>query len=426
MSFGFLGFADVHGALRGKAYDDDAFDALCARGYVATPDVLLASDPLDQPITTLTSIGVRAGAGDLRLEPVLSTMRPVPWDPGARLCLGDLYWLDGTPCQLSSRQVLRSVLDRLQGHDLRAVAAFEYEVRLTNSETGKPATPAQSYSARGLEQIRDFCAALQKAAAGLDLSLSVIHTEGGPGLVELNVEAAEALDAADNALILRHAVHEVARRHGLHASFLAKPVVEEEGSSGHVHVSLWSGIRNIMSAPQGPSPNDAMLQAINGLLRHLPAMSLLMNPNINSYKRLVPGFFAPVNVSWGVDNRSAAIRAITMDDANARLEVRRPGADANPYLVLAGIVAAMLEGLQAQVDPPAASQGDVQSGDPGLLAPLPRSLESAIEAFQQDQRLQDLLGREFSDYFVITRAWELRQWQRTVTDWELERYRLIT
>jgi glutamine synthetase len=426
VSFGFLGFVDVNGSLRGKAYASDEFDAICARGHVACTDVLLAVDPLDQPITTLETVGARAGAGDLRLCPVGETIRPSPWRPGSTIAIADVAWIDGSPCELSTRQVLANALARVADRGLRAMAAFEYEVRLWSAEDGTPVSSAQSYSVRGVESSAEFADRLQEAAEALGLGLTAVHTEGGPGLIEINCRAFDAQTAADNAVILRLAVHEVARRCGLRASFLAKPIVGEEGSSGHVHVSLWKGEDNALAATADANLAVAMRHAIGGVMRHLPAMSLAMNPTINSYKRLVPGFFAPVNASWGVENRSAAVRVVGPREEHARIEVRRPGADANPYLVLAAIVASMAEGLEAAIEPPAAFAGDAYAATAETCPPLPGSLESAITAFAADARAQELLGRSFADYFIATRAWELRAWQHAVTEWEHERYGLIT
>jgi glutamine synthetase len=419
-----LGFVDVNGCLRGKAFSAAAFDSICRRGHSTFTDLLLAVDPVDEPITTFEDFGIRSGAADLRLRPLPDTLIELPWRPGARLCLGDLEWPDGTPCELSSRRVLAAALDRLEALGLRVVAAFEYEARL-HAADGEPVTPAQSYSLAGVERAARFADRLHAACEVLGLGLSAIHTEAGPGLVEINVDPRPGLEAADGAVLLREAVREVARECGLRASLLAKPASGQEGSSGHVHVSLWKDGANVLA--DGGAPGAAMRHAIGGILRHMPAMSLLMNPTINSYKRLVPGFFAPVNASWGVENRSAAVRAIPAEDpSQTRIEVRRPGADANPYLALAAILASIASGIESELDPPPALQGDVSVLPARAVAPLPASLEAAIGCFRADDRAQELLGRRFSDYFVCTREWELRAWQQAVSDWERQRYALIT
>jgi glutamine synthetase len=427
LSFAFLGFVDVNGSLRGKSYDSAAFEAICEKGFVACTDLLLAVGPRDEAITTLDDIGVRSGSGDLQILPVTETVRELPWRRGSRICLGDVAWRDGSSCGLSSRGVLKRALEQLGEQGLQAMAAFEYEVRLWSATDGTPATGAQSYSVRGVDSVAEFAAALQEAAEVLDLDLIAIHTEGGAGLLEINTGAAPAQKAADSAVLLKYAIHEVARQCGLRASFLAKPIAGEEGSSGHLHVSVWDGERNAMTASgESGGVSPTMTNAVGGVIRHLPAMSLLMNPNINSYKRLVPGFFAPVNASWGIENRSAAVRVVSPDGEHARVEVRRPGADANPYLALAAVVAPLAEGLRLEVAPPEEYVGDAYAAGHEECPPLPSSLESAIGAFAADRRAQELLGETFSDYYLKTRAWELHSWQESVTEWERERYGEVT
>ena len=158
------------------------------------------------------------------------------------------------------------------------------------------------------------------------------------------------------------------------------------------------------------------------MLEHLPAASLLLNPTINSYKRLVPGWFAPVNASWGVENRSCAVRAIVRKDNPelCRLECRRPGADANPYLAIAAVAASAADGIKRKLNPPDAVEGDAYSR--AGLPELPGTLESAIRAFESDTILREALDARFSDYYVISRAWEVKAFRETVTDWERDRY----
>jgi glutamine synthetase len=255
------------------------------------------------------------------------------------------------------------------------------------------------------------------ALDALGIELAAVHTEAGPGLLELNVAARRGLAAADDAALLKLAVKEVAASLGLTASFLAKTAAGEEGSSGHVHLSCWrDGGDNAFAGGE-----ETLGAAIAGILEHLPAASLLLNPTLNSYKRLVPGYFAPVNASWGLDNRSAAVRVIRSHrPERTRIECRRPGADANPYLALAALVASAADGIRRGLTPPAPVGGDA-SQRPDLPA-LPGSLESALRAFADDGALRAALGATFSDYYAVSRAWELKAWQESVSDWERARY----
>ena len=411
--FVLLGIPDVHGSIRGKALRPAAFEAALREGTVMT-DLLLALDPTDQPITDYDQIGIRTGAGDLVVLPEPDTLRELTWRLGWRICLATPVWPDGSPCELASREVLRSALGGLADLGYDTLAAFEYEIRLRDA-SGQPLSSGISYSVGEVLRFDDFVARLGPALDGLGIELGAVHTEAGPGLLELNVAARPGLQAADDAALLKLAVKEVAASLGLRASFLAKTVAGEEGSSGHVHLSCWKGGENAFTS------DELVGAAVAGVLEHLPGASLLLNPTINSYKRLVTGYFAPVNVSWGMENRSAAIRVIRSDrPERCRIECRRPGADANPYLALAALAVSAADGIRRGATPPAAVVGDASARED--LPPLPRSLESALRAFEADDVLRHALGERFSDYYAVSRAWELKAWQQAVSDWERERY----
>lgn len=409
-----LGLPDVNGQVRGKALRPAAFEAALRDGAVMT-DLLLALDPTDTPITDYESFGIRSGAGDLVVRPDPSTLRELSWLPGWRICLATPVWPDGRPCELASREVLRGALERMAELGYETRAALEYEVRLRDGD-GQPLSSGISYSLGEIARFDAFVTRLGPALDALGVELAAIHTEAGPGLLELNIAAREGMRAADDAAFVKLAVKEVAGAMGLTASFLAKTVPGQEGSSGHVHLSCWRDGQNAFAS-------DAALldHAIAGVLDHLAAASLMLNPTVNSYKRLVPGWFAPVNASWGVENRSAAVRAIRGDKPERwRIECRRPGADANPYLVLAALVASAADGMRREAKPPPAVEGDASERED--LPRLPGSLESAIAAFGADADLRAALGETFCDYYLVSRAWELKAWREAVSDWERERY----
>jgi glutamine synthetase len=415
-----LGIPDVNGSIRGKALRPAAFESALRHGTVMT-DLLLALDPTDTPISDYTKFGIRSGAGDLLVRPEPSTLHELTWRPGWKVCLATPSWPDGTPCEIASREVLRRVLAALSELGYEAVAAVEYELRLWDAEA-KPLSSGLSYSLGELSGFEAFVRALAPALEALGVELSAVHTEAGPGLLELNLGARPALRAADDAALTKMAVKDLAAAMGLRASFLAKTAPGEEGSSGHIHLSCWSDGANAFRPSNGGALPAVFRAAIAGVLEHLPGASLLLNPTINSYKRLVPGWFAPVNASWGVENRSCAVRAIVRKDHPelCRLECRRPGADANPYLALAAVVASAADGIKRKLVPPAAIEGDAYAR--GDLPELPASLESAIRAFESDGVLRSALDERFSDYFVTSRAWEVKAFQGTVTDWERDRY----
>jgi glutamine synthetase len=418
--FVLLGMPDLNGSLRGKALSRDAFETAVRDGTVTT-DLLLGLDPVDTPITDYEKFGIRSGAGDLIVHPDADTLRALPWRPGWSICLSTPTWRDGSPCELAAREVLRSALAAMGELGFEVRAAFEYELRLWDSG-GQPLSSGISYSLVEIARYHEFVGRLGKALEGFGIELTAVHTEAGPGLLELNLAVGGGLEAADNAALVKFAVKEVAASLDMRASFLAKTAPGEEGSSGHVHISCWSDKQNAFAPaePGGELP-PACTSAVAGMLKHLAGSSLLLNPTINSYKRLVPGWFAPVNSSWGIENRSAAVRVIgSLKPERCRIECRRPGADANPYLALAALVVSAANGIRGDLKPPPAVEGDAYARDD--LPELPGSLESALAAFRADGELRRGLGEPFSDYYATSRAWELKAWRESVTDWERERY----
>jgi glutamine synthetase len=417
--FVLLGIPDVNGSIRGKALRPDAFEAAVEHGTVMT-DLILGLDPVDTPIADYERFGIRTGAADLIVHPEVDTLRDLAWRPGWRVCLATPSWPDGSPCDFATREVLRRVLADVEELGYEVLSAIEYEIRIWDAQEN-PTSSGISYSLSEIGSYDRFLDELVRAVEGLGIELSAVHTEAGPGLLELNLGAARGLAAADDAALLKFGVKRLAASLGLRASFLAKTAPGEEGSSGHVHLSCWRGATNAFAAEGREAPLPPVFaSAIAGVLEHLPAASLLLNPTINSYKRLVPGWFAPINATWGYDNRSCAVRAIRSDRPDLwRFECRRPGADANPYLALAAIGASAADGIRKGAGPPEPVVGDAYAAP---LPELPSSLESALHAFETDDVLREALGKDFGDYYATSRRWELKAWRETVTDWERARY----
>jgi glutamine synthetase len=411
---------DVNGSLRGKALRPAAFETAVRQGTVMT-DLILGLDPVDTPITDYERFGIRTGAADLILTPDVDTLREVSWRPGWRVCLATPSWPDGSPCDFASREVFRGAVDDMSSLGFDVMAAIEYEIRVWD-EQGEPLSSGISYSLNEIGRFDRFVDDLVRALEGLHVELSAVHTEAGPGLLELNLAPGRGLSVGDDAVLVKFAAKQVAASVGLRASFLAKTVPGEEGSSGHVHLSCWDGGTNVFAAAAADDPlPEPFAAAIAGVLEHLPAASLLLNPTINSYKRLVPGWFAPINATWGYENRSCAVRAIRSARPDLwRFECRRPGADANPYLALAAIAASAADGMRRGATPPEPIEGDAYALTG--LPELPGSLEAALGAFAADDALRRALGEGFCAYYAMSRAWELKSWRETVTDWERRRY----
>jgi glutamine synthetase len=418
--FVLLAIPDMNGSLRGKALRPEAFDEAALRGTVMT-DLILGLDPTDTPIADYERFGIRTGAADMIVVPDPATIHPLSWRPGWRICLATPTWPDGSPVAFAAREVLGRVVGALTDLGYDPMTALEYEVRIWDSQE-RPTSSGISYSLAEITRYAAFLDALVPALEGLGVRLSAVHTEAGPGLLELNLAPGRGLRAADDAALVKFAVKQVAASMGLRASFLAKTVPGEEGSSGHVHASLWRGSENSFAGERASDePPGVFRSAIAGVLEHLPAASLLLNPTINSYKRLVPGWFAPINATWGYENRSCAIRAIRSDRPELwRFECRRPGADANPYLALAALLASAADGIRRTAEPPDPLVGDAYERRD--VPELPGSLDAALLAFEADEPLRRALGEEFCEYFATSRRWELKAWRETVTEWERSRY----
>ena len=415
-----LAIPDMNGSMRGKALRPQAFESALRNGTVMT-DLILGLDPTDTPIADYDRFGIRTGAADLVVNPDASTLRALSWRPGWRICLATPSWPDGSPVDLAPREVFRHVVEDIATLGYEPMAALEYEVRIWDANE-QPTSTGISYSLTEIGGYERFISALVEALDGLGVELSAVHTEAGPGLLELNLAPGRGVGAADDAAFVKFAVKQVAATMGLRASFLAKTVPGEEGSSGHVHLSLWDGQTNAFaSGSASDPPPNVFTAAVAGVLDHLAAASLVLNPTINSYKRLVPGWFAPINATWGFENRSCAVRAIRSSRPELwRFECRRPGADANPYLALAALVASAADGIRRALEPPAPVVGDAYARPD--LPELPGSLESALAAFRDDEVLRRALGDAFSGYFATSREWELKAWRETVTEWERARY----
>jgi glutamine synthetase len=371
--------------------------------------------------------GLEAGLPDITVYPDLATVTPLPWEPNAAWCLGDACTPDGEPAPESPRTVARAVAARLAGAGHRLVCGPELEFfvcergpdgtwRRYADEPGNVYVVGRKGDPQGL--LLDMLRGLRDA----QLQVTAANHEFSPGQFEINLGHSDLLDAADRAFRLKSAVQEIARQRGLLATFMAKPFNDEGGSGFHVHVSLAdeSG-RNVTGDTEGSDGLSAVARhALAGLLRHAPALSALLNPTINSYKRFGPDTLAPWLIDWGLDNRSAMVRIPPERGAAARLEVRLGDATANPYLVNAAVGAAALLGIQDKAEPPAKLEG--YGYDPASAPMLPQRLTAALDALEADSELADVLGRYFVTSFLSYKRNEIERFERYVTDWEFGEY----
>jgi glutamine synthetase len=267
----------------------------------------------------------------------------------------------------------------------------------------------------------DLAHSILDATRAMNIELEGFHTETGPGVYETAIRCDDALRAADKAALFKTVVKIVARKHGLLATFMAKWNANLPGCSGHIHQSLSDrqGKRNLFYDRNSDSHCSGLMQYyMAGQLALMREFTVMFCPTVNSYKRTVPGTWAPTNVTWGIDNRTTALRAIPAGPKGTRVECRLSGSDANPYLSLAASLSSGLYGIENKVELSAPTDNAYASQAPAL----PRSLEEGAELFQSSKTARRIFGDEFVDHYSATRDWEARQFRRAVTDWELERY----
>jgi glutamine synthetase len=374
--------------------------------------------------------GLDAGLPDVCVRPDLTTLSALPWEPGVATCLGEVTDpATSGPAAESPRDLLRAVLARCAAQGLRPVVGPELEYFLLEpapqSPTGWRRAPEVSGAVYTAGLRADPGNHLLRTLRLLrDLGLGVVtgNHEFDGGQYEINLTHSSALDAADRAFRFKAAVKELARREGNLATFMAKPFADAGGSGFHLHLSCQDAEnRNAFDDPAAQYGLSATARhALAGILAHAPALAALANPTVNSYKRFGPDTLAPWLIDWGLDNRSAMVRVPPERGSGARLELRLGDASANPYLLIAGTIAAALLGVQAGEEPPAPLEG--YGYDTARSAVLPMGLAAALDALEADTALTDILGKAFTTSFLTYKRDEIERFGRHVTDWEFTEY----
>jgi len=427
---------DIDGILRGKYIHKDKF-ASVLEGGLGFCDVVFGWDSHDQCYDNTTLTGWHKGFPDAVARLDLATHRNVPWDNGVDFFLGEFIRTDAKgreePFPLDPRQLLRRVLARAEKLGFAPMCSLEFEffnfAETPHSWAEKQGvgpetiTPGMfGYSLLRANHARDYFNALFEECGAFRVPIEGLHTETGPGVYEAAIIYTEALEAADRAVLFKSSAKEIGSRFGIMPSFMAKWSQQYPGCSGHVHQSLSDGRKNVFHDAKGRGGMSKLFESyLAGQLDTLLEFAPMFWPTINSYKRLVDGFWAPVKPTWGIDNRTASFRVIPGSAKSTRLETRCPGSDVNPYLALAACLAAGLHGIENKLSlrtPPI--QGTNQGADD--IPRAPRTLIETTRIFRQSARARDWFGDEFVDHFAATREWEWRQWQDAVTDWERKRY----
>ncbi|GAA4447957.1 gamma-glutamylethanolamide synthetase GlnA4 [Phytohabitans houttuyneae] len=435
-----LALTDMQGRLQGKRFHARYFlDEVVAHGSEGC-NYLLAVDVDMNTVDGYAMSSWERGYGDFAMAPDLSTLRRVPWQPGTAMLLADLQWLDGSGEVLASpRQILRRQLDRLAAHGLSAYAGTELEFVLYRDSYEdawrrgyRDLNPANlyniDYSLLGTARVEPLLRRIRNDMAGAGLVPESAKGECNLGQHEIAFRYASALTCADNHVIYKNGAKEIAAQEGMSITFMAKPN-QREGNSCHIHFSLRTSAGGAAmvgdgSGPAAGSGGRAHLSAVGeraiaGLLATMRELSLFYAPNINSYKRYQPGSFAPTAVRWGTDNRTCALRLVGHGGHSLRVENRVPGADVNPYLAIAALVAGAVHGIENELALEGAYSGNAyEDAD----APrVPASLRDAVELWETSAVAREAFGDDVVAHYANNARVELAAFDAAVTDWELYR-----
>jgi glutamine synthetase len=416
-----LALADMHGRLVGKRHHAPSFVQQLLSGAGAEACAyLLATDARMRPVPGFDIASWDSGYGDLHLVPDLRTLRRLPWRRGGVLVLADAQHADGRPVAVAPRQVLRDQVTALAELGLSAKVGLETEFTVYRGVDEQALGKLRPLTGRNLDYalvhpplVRDYVHETERALTGAGLPLEAIKTEAAPGQIEATFRYGDALRGADDHVAFKYIVKAVTQWTDSTDTFMAAPETGV-GNGMHIHVSLWREDEPAFPA-EGGGLSATGAHAVAGLLYLLPDAMPLLLPTPNSYKRLRPDSFAPTRVAWGWDNRTAAVR-VTGHGAGLHLEVRIPGADANPYLAVAAVLAACRRGIVQEMQPPPAVTGSAYSQSDIPL--LPADLPTALSAFQDSAAWADLLGKDVVRHYTTAARIECDVAATEVTDVE--------
>lgn len=429
-----LAFSDHYGRLLGKRFDASFFlDDVCRSGAHAC-DYLLTVDMEMNPVPGYDYASWEQGYGDFHMAPDLDTMRVASWLDRTALVLCDLH--DTKTHELVSvapRSILRRQLDRAAESGYTAKGASELEYFLYDDSYRSAAekryaglTPAGWYLEdyhllQGAREER-YNGAVRRHLAASGIPVENSKGEWGRGQHEMNIRYADVLGMADRHSVMKLAMKEIADGLGCSVTFMAKPHAEEAGSSCHIHLSLWSNDRPAFPGEGSLGPvkcSDAFRWFLGGWMAHVPELMPFYAPTINSYKRYLPGSWAPVGIAWSYDNRTAGFRVVG-EGPSLRIECRIPGADCNPYLAYAATLAAGLDGIARKTEPPDVFVGDVYQA--AELPRVPEALRDATDAFASSAFVREAFGAGVQEHYAHFFRQEQADYDRAVTDWERWRY----
>jgi len=423
-----VAITDLDGVARGKYLHKDKFLSAAGSSF-GFCNVVFGWDLADACYDQCAFTGWHSGYPDAQATIDTGTYRTIPWEHQVPFFLADFKEVPACPRNLLSRVLARA---SSLGYTAKIGVEFEWfnfretpqSLAAKQHQSPTPLSPGMfGYSLIRMGQSREYFTALMDEMLAFGVPIEGLHTETGPGVFEAAILYSEAMEAADRAVLFKTSAKEIGARFGIMPSFMAKWNSQLPGCSGHIHQSLWDlgGMRSCFHDPQGPHQmSDTYRHYLAGLLRSLPEILPMFAPTVNSYKRLVDGYWAPTKPCWGVDNRTVAFRHIIAGEKATRLESRVPGSDANPYLSISATLAAGLYGIEHRL--PLLAEPVVGSAYEAPLPRLPRTLFEATTIMRASPLAKALFGEAFVEHFTSSRLWEWRQHCDAVTDWELKRY----
>jgi glutamine synthetase len=426
-----IGVFDTDGIMRGKYLSRDKFLSAFEKD-LGFCDVILGWDSNDQLYDNTQFTGWHTAYPDAAVRILPETHREIPFEPQTALFLGEFAGRAEAVCP---RGCLRRVLDRAakMGYAVSAAAEFEFfvfeETPASIREKGyrqlKTLTPGNfGYSVLRSSVHADLYHELLDLGQAMRFPIEGLHTETGPGVLEAALTYCNALEAADRAALFKTFAKIVAQRHGIMATFMAKWSNSVPGQSGHLHLSMRTteggSVFHDTSKPDDMS--DEMRWFIGGQQALMPEILAMVAGTVNSYSRLVPGFWAPTSATWGVENRTTALRVIKGGASSQRVEYRIAAADINPYIALSAAIGSGLWGIEHRIEPDAPIVGNSYDREHPLERRLPATLYEAAERLAASKPARELFGDEFVEHYAATRQWEEREFRKAITDWELARY----
>ncbi|HEU6442516.1 MAG TPA: glutamine synthetase [Microvirga sp.] len=427
-----IGLTDADGIMRGKYMARDKFESALEKGF-GFCDVVLGWDSNDQLYDNTTLTGWHTAYPDATARVLPETMRLIPFENDLPFFLAEFEGYAEPACP---RGVLRRVLKKAEdmGFVVSAAAEFEFflfeetphSVREKDYRNLKNITPGFfGYSVLRSGVHADFYHELLELANRMDFEIEGLHTETGPGVLEAAIRVDDALRAADKAVLFKTYTKILAQRRGWMATFMAKWSADWPGQSGHLHSSLrdretGKGVFCDAQAKHGMS--DIMRWYVGGQQKLMPEILAMVASTVNSYTRLIPGFWAPTDSAWGVENRTTALRVIPGSEKSQRVEYRVAAADINPYIALAAAIGSGLWGIENRIDPGDPIEGNAYTVEHPKERALPRSLGEAAERLRNSEAARQLFGDIFVDHYAATREWEEREARKAITDWQLARY----